>query len=136
MLIDNVTWFDSDYTFLRANSFFYNTHDTTLHLDLTSAYSGNDVLGGSQSIQFDYSLFDDTTTSMNCTITTYNDYNLIKFTQVKDKILFLFFNLISFDFNFLSIFHPVLSNHQFQILMLFYQHFLILKSKLFRIDLI
>ncbi len=136
MLIDNVTWFDSDYTFLRANSFFYNTHDTTLHLDLTSAYSGNDVLGGSQSIQFDYSLFDDTLTSMNCTITTYNDYNLIKFTQVKDKILFLFFNLISFDFNFLSIFHPVLSNHQFQILMLFYQHFLILKSKLFRIDLI
>jgi len=136
LLIDNVTWFDSDYTFLRANSFFYNTHDTTLHLDLTSAYSGNDVLGGSQSIQFDYSLFDDTTTSMNCTITTYNDYNLIKFTQVKDKILFLFFNLISFDFNFLSIFHPVLSNHQFQILMLFYQHFLILKSKLFRIDLI
>jgi len=136
LLIDNVTWFDSDYTFLRANSFFYNTHDTTLHLDLTSAYSGNDVLGGSQSIQFDYSLFDDTLTSMNCTITTYNDYNLIKFTQVKDKILFLFFNLISFDFNFLSIFHPVLSNHQFQILMLFYQHFLILKSKLFRIDLI
>ena len=136
MLIGNVTWFDSDYTFLRANSFFYNTHDTTLHLDLTSAYSGNDVLGSSQSIQFDYSLFDDTLTSMNCTITTYNDYNLIKFTQVKDKILFLFFNLISFDFNFLSIFHPVLSNHQFQILMLFYQHFLILKSKLFRIDLI
>ena len=89
LIIDNVTWLDSDYTFLSANSFFYNTNDTTLHLDLTSAYSGNDVLGGSQSIQFDYSLFDDTLTTMNCTITTYTDYNLIKFTQVKDKILFL-----------------------------------------------
>ncbi len=100
--VNGSTWLDSAETFLRANYLEYGNYDSGLLLDNTVSYSGTDVLGRlvwedavlifvlfflkmfqrRQTVQFDYSLLDDTITKMNCSITTYSDLNLIRFTQV------------------------------------------------------
>lgn len=82
MIINEDVWLTSAATFLRANNHEYNNLVKTLSLDSTVGSSGADVLGEWQSIQFDYSLNDDQITKMNCTIKTYNDLNLVRFTQV------------------------------------------------------
>ena len=83
MLVKNQTWLTSSQTKLRANRFEYSNFDKTLVLTQTSARSGSDVLGQWQSIDFIYQLYDDSNTTMICSIITYLNNDLVRFIQVR-----------------------------------------------------
>lgn len=87
--IQNSTWLaSSSGTFLRANNFRYSSVDKTLILNQTSSSSGNDTLGRYQTLKFHYSLYNDPSTTVDYIIYTYDDYDMVRFSQVKFKIFF------------------------------------------------
>ena len=102
IIVNNSTWLSSAETFIRANNFEYDNYVASLQLELTTADSGSDILGDWQSVKFDYGLFDDASIKMNCTIKTYNNLNLIRFTQVNISNTSKYLNFI-FTFNFIAI---------------------------------
>ena len=80
--VNNVTWLSSAETSLRANGMDHSNVDQSLVLNLTSATAGYDVLGHYERIDYYYVLNDDVSTEMTCSITTYDDNDLVRFTQV------------------------------------------------------
>jgi hypothetical protein len=101
--VNNKTWLQSTQkVFLKANGFLYTNSDKTLSLNATSASSGTDeVLGEWDRTTFDYTLYDDAKTLMQCSITTYDSQDLIRFTQVCVKLgTFPPYTLISKEFNY------------------------------------
>lgn len=81
--VNNSTWLaSSSGTFLKANGFKYSTIDKSLILNQTTAYSGNDQLGNYQTLKFRYGLYNDPTTIADYIIYTYDDYEMVRFSQV------------------------------------------------------
>ena len=80
--VNNITWLSSSATTLRANALNHNNYDKSLVLEQTTATDCHDRLGHCQSVNFIYSLNDDPYTIFKCSLTTYDDFNLVKFTQV------------------------------------------------------
>ncbi|CAF1142844.1 unnamed protein product [Brachionus calyciflorus] len=81
--INNKTWLSSSpKTFLRANNRMYSTLDRSLKLEQTNADSGYDQLGQYETFNFIYSLSDDYNTTAEYMIYTYDDYDMVRFSQV------------------------------------------------------
>ncbi len=113
VFVDQVEWLKSSDIFFRANNYLYESQAKTLFLNATTISNGQDILGVWKSFSFEFILFNDTETKMNCTMIKYDDIDLIRFVQV--VILYLIRKSICFFFNFfknliLSIFQMVLSD--------------------------
>lgn len=81
--VNNSTWLaSSSGTFLKANGFKYSTMDKSLILNQTSANSGYDQLGRYQTLKFRYALYNDRTTIADYIIYSYDDYDMVRFSQV------------------------------------------------------
>ncbi|CAF0857259.1 unnamed protein product, partial [Brachionus calyciflorus] len=81
--INNKTWLSSSpKTFLRANYRMYSTLDRSLILKQTTAGSGYDQLGRYQTFNLLYSLSGDYSTTAEYIVYTYDDYDMVRFSQV------------------------------------------------------
>jgi hypothetical protein len=92
MRVKNQTWLASSQTKLRANRFDYSNYDKSLILTKTTARSGSDILGQWQSVDFIYQLYDDSNTTMICSIITYLNNDLVRFIQVNMRKMLYKFN--------------------------------------------